>query len=80
MVNMLCTGLGNAKGAFLLATARQGTCFIPIVYPLAYFFGAFGVASVQAIADVLSLAMAIPLAITTLKAIKTAQADMDIRG
>ena len=80
MVNMLCTGLGNAKGAFLLATARQGTCFIPIVYPLAYFFGAFGVASVQAIADVLSLTMAIPLAITTLKAIKTAQADMDIRG
>ena len=79
MVNMLCTGLGNAKGAFLLATARQGTCFIPILYPLAYFFGAYGVASVQAIADVLSLAMAIPLAMATMKTVKAAQAAMDIR-
>jgi len=61
VVNMYCAGLGNAKGAFLLATARQGTCMIPILYPLAFFLGATGVVSVQAVADVLTLALAIPI-------------------
>jgi len=73
VVNMLCTGLGNASGAFLLATARQGTCFIPILYPLAHFFDAYGVASAQAAADVLTLVLAIPLAVIMTKKIKRAQ-------
>ena len=73
VVNMLCAGLGNAKGAFLLATARQGTCFLPILYPLAYLFGAYGIVSVQAVADVLSLALAVPIIIGMLKKIKAAQ-------
>ena len=61
VVNMLCAGLGRAGGAVLLSTARQGTCFLPIVYPMARLLGAVGVASVQAVADVLSLALAVPL-------------------
>ena len=61
VVNMFCAGLGNAKGAFLLSTARQGTCFLPIAYPMSWAFGAYGVASVQAVADVLSLGLALPL-------------------
>ena len=61
IVNMLCAGLGNAKGALALSTARQGTCFIPILYPLAFFFGAYGIACVQAIADVLTLLLAVPI-------------------
>ena len=73
IVNMLCVGLGNAKGAFLLATARQGSCFIPILYPIAYFFHANGVASVQALADVLSLVFAIPIAIVMTRRIRQAQ-------
>ena len=74
MVNMLCVGLGNAKGALLLSTARQGSCFLPILYPLAMLFGAYGIASVQAAADVLTLALAIPIAISMTKKIKQAQA------
>ena len=73
VVNMLCAGLGNAVGAFLLATARQGTCMLPILFPLAHFFGEYGIAAVQAGADVLSLALAIPITIYMLKKIKTAQ-------
>ena len=73
IVNMLCVGLGNAKGAFLLATARQGSCFIPILYPIAFFFHANGVASVQALADVLSLILAIPIAIVMTRRIRQAQ-------
>ena len=73
VVNMLCSGLGNAFGAVLLATARQGTCMIPILFPLAHFFEEKGVAAVQAVADVLTLALAIPLIIFMLRKIKTAQ-------
>ncbi len=61
VVNMFCAGLGNARGAFILSTSRQGTCFLPIAYPMSWLWGAYGVASVQAVADVLSLALAIPL-------------------
>ena len=61
IVNMYCVGLGNARGALALSTARQGSCFLPILYPLAWIFDAWGVGSVQALADVLTLALAIPI-------------------
>ena len=61
IVNMLCVGLGNAKGALALSTARQGTCFIPILFPLAWIFGAYGVGAVQALADVLTMVLAVPI-------------------
>jgi len=61
VVNMLCAGLGHARKAFWLATARQGTCFLPILYPLAWLFAENGIAVVQAAADVLTLALAIPI-------------------
>ena len=73
IVNMLCSSLGNAGGALLLSTARQGTCMIPILFPLAWIFGAYGVGSVQAIADVLTLIPAIPIVIYMMKKIRTAE-------
>ncbi len=60
-VNMYCAGLGDAKGALALSTSRQGTCFLPILYPLAWIFQEIGVALVQAVADVLTLALAFPI-------------------
>ena len=80
IVNMLCVGLGNGKGAMLLATSRQGSCFIPIVHLMAWIFGAYGVGSVQALADVLSLALAIPLMISMNKMIqKEKQAHLTVQ-
>ncbi len=61
VVNMFCAGLGNARGALLLSTSRQGTCFLPIVYPMSWAWGAYGVAAVQAVADLLTLILALPL-------------------
>lgn len=55
MVNMLCGALGFAGWAVILATARQGTCFLPLLYPLAILFGGNGLASVQAVADIVTL-------------------------
>lgn len=75
IVNMLCAGLGNAGGAMLLATSRQGSCFLPLLYPLAYFFGAYGIASVQGAADVLSLVLAVPICIFMVKKVKKAEQE-----
>ena len=73
VVNMLCTGLGNAGGALILSTSRQGSCFIPILYPLAAIFGAYGIASAQAIADILTLALAVPILIRVKKKVSAAE-------
>ena len=61
VVNMYCAGLGDAKGALALSTARQGSCFLPILFPLAWLFQAIGIALVQGLADVLSLGLALPI-------------------
>ncbi len=73
VVNMLCVGLGSAKEAFLLATARQGTCFIPILYVMERFMREAGIASVQAVADVISLVLAVPIIIMMRKKISSAE-------
>ena len=75
VVNMFCAGLGDARGALILSSSRQGTCFIPIVYPLAWLFGAVGVASVQAVADALSLVLAIPIVRKVMKRVKEAESQ-----
>lgn len=71
VVNMLCVSLGNAKGALLLSTSRQGTCFIPIIVPMGKLFGGDGLAGVQAVADVLSLILAVPLAMRMKRKIRS---------
>ena len=76
VVNMLCSGLGDAKGAMILSTSRQGSCFIPILYPMALLLGAWGVASVQAVADVLTLALAIPILSRIHKKIAKAEQEL----
>ncbi len=80
IVNMLCAGLGNGGGATAIATSRQGSCFIPILYPMAALWGAYGVAAVQAVADVLSLAIAIPICLYMLKKIKKAKESLPLEG
>ena len=75
VVNMLCAGLGNAGGAVVLATSRQGSCMLPILHLSTFLWGAYGIASVQAVADVLSLALAVPIALFMLKKIKKTQKE-----
>lgn len=73
VVNMLSAGLGMAGSALILSTSRQGTCFIPILYPMAHLFGAYGLASVQAVADVISVLLAIPILRNIMKKIRAAE-------
>lgn len=76
VVNMFCAGLGDARGALVLSTSRQGTCFLPIVYPMAWLFGTTGVAAVQAVADGLSLALAVPIVRKVLGRVTQAEAAL----
>ena len=76
IVNMFCAGLGNAKGALVLSTARQGTCLLPLLYPLAFLFGASGIAWAQALADFLTLIPAIIILKQLKKAITQAEAQL----
>ena len=80
VVNMFCAGLGNAGGALLLATSRQGSCFLPILYPMAFLWGEIGIVSVQAVADVLSLIMAIPIILYMTKKVRTAKEEHAHKG
>jgi Na+-driven multidrug efflux pump len=75
VVNMLCAGLGKAKFALALSTSRQGSCFIPILYPLAWIFGAYGIAAVQAVADILTLVLAVPIIRSVLKTVAQAKKE-----
>ena len=59
VVNMFCAGIGFASGAVILATARQGTCFIPFVFLLNALFREYGILSIQAVADLLSIVLAL---------------------
>lgn len=77
VVNMFCAGLGYAKSAFLLATARQGTCFLPILYPMTWIFAEYGIASTQAVADVLSLALAVPVMIRMRRIVRQRRAQAE---
>ncbi len=72
IINMFYAGIGKAKWAMLMSTARQGYLFIPLVFILPPLFGTYGVASVQAAADLISLAISIPLMLKAYRMIKEA--------
>ncbi|MBQ8074735.1 MAG: MATE family efflux transporter [Oscillospiraceae bacterium] len=72
IINMFYAGIGKAKWALLMSTARQGYLFIPLVFILPPLFGTYGVASVQATADLVSLAISIPLMLKAYKMIREA--------
>lgn len=79
VVNMFYAGIGKAKQALLMSTARQGYCFLPTVLVAPLVLGVNGVAAAQAIADCLSLAAAIPLGLGVHRIVKrqeTLSADL----
>jgi putative efflux protein, MATE family len=73
VVNMFCAGIGFASGAIILATARQGTCFIPFVFLLNALFHEYGILSIQAVADLLSIILAVVVLRKALKRVRAAE-------
>ena len=67
MCNMMTQTIGKAARASFLAMARQGLFFIPAVLILPRLFGLFGLEMAQAVADVITFILAVPLQRKTLK-------------
>ena len=67
MSNMMEQSIGRTVSATFLSAARQGVFFIPAILLLNRFLGLTGLQMAQAVADLLTLACAIPIHIYVLK-------------
>lgn len=76
VVCMFYAGTGKAKYSLLMATARQGYFFIPVILILPLIFGANGVAACQSAADLLMLAIALPLGIKAFRIIRQRESEV----
>jgi len=70
IINGLFQALGRAFQAGLLSLSRQAICLIPSVVILSLLFGVTGLAVAQAVADVLSMAIAVPMVISITREIR----------
>ena len=68
--NMTMQTMGMAGRASILAMARNGVCFIPMILILPPLLGALGVQLAQAAADALSFALSIPMIIPVLRMLR----------
>ena len=69
MCNMMMQNIGKVVKASILAAARQGLFFIPLIFVLPILFDFTGVVIAQPIADILTFILSIPLQILVLKEI-----------
>ena len=73
MCNMMLQSIGKGLKASIVASSRQGLCFLPLIYILPSFFGLQGIEMCQAIADVLTLAISVPIGYSVIKEMKKAE-------
>ena len=67
LTNMLMQTIRKPVRANLVAAARSGLFFIPLIFILPHFFGLLGVEMCQAWADFCSFSMAVPIACSAFK-------------
>ncbi len=65
--NMMLQSIGKGVKATITASARNGLCFIPMILILPTIFGLTGVEISQTVADVLSLFITVPLALSEIR-------------
>lgn len=61
MANMMMQTCRKTIRANILAASRQGLFFIPLIFVLPYIYGLFGVEICQAVSDIISLIVTIPI-------------------
>lgn len=61
MANMMMQTCRKTIRANILAASRQGLFFIPLIFVLPYFYGLFGLEICQAVSDIISLIVTIPI-------------------
>jgi len=71
--NMMMQSIGKSLKASIVASARQGFFFIPLVLILPRFLDLTGVQITQTIADILTFCVALPFALITLNELKNGE-------
>lgn len=72
MCNMMLQSIGKGLKASIVASARQGIFFLPLIAILPYFLGLAGVEACQAVSDVFALTVSIPLGVSVIKEMRQA--------
>ncbi len=75
LTNMLMQTIRKPVRANLVAAARSGLFFIPLIFLLPHFFGLLGVEMCQAWADVCSFSMAVPIAWSAFKDMRQGRSE-----
>ena len=71
MTNMMLQSIGKGVRASITASARNGLFFIPAVLILPALFGLTGVEITQSVADVCTMMISIPFAVTELRKLRS---------
>lgn len=77
--NMLLQTIGKGTKASILALARQGLFFLPLVFCLSAFLGLIGVQVAQPMADVCTFMLAVPMGISVVRELREMQRTAEIR-
>lgn len=75
MSNMMLQTIRKPVKATIISSARQGLFFIPLIFILPHYLGLQGVEMCQAVADLLTFILAIPLTCSVLNEMKRKQAE-----
>ncbi len=67
MCNMMLQSIGKGFKASITSSARNGICFIPLIFILPAFLGITGVEITQTVADILSIMICVPIAWSEIK-------------
>lgn len=73
MCNMMLQSMGRAVRASIVAAARQGLFFIPLIFILPQLFGLFGVQICQMVSDMGSFALSLPIGLSELKRLRNSE-------
>ncbi len=76
IVNGLYQALGRPIGAGVLGLSRQLICLIPSVIVMSTLFGVYGLASAQAVSDIATMFIVVPMVVSILRKMKTLDTDM----
>ena len=70
MTNMMLQSMGRGVKATITSSAKNGICFIPLILILPGILGLLGVQITQTCADILSLAVSVPMVVSELRLLK----------
>lgn len=78
MCNMMLQSIGKGLKASIVASARQGIFFLPLIAILPRILGLSGVEACQAVSDVFALTVSIPLGVSVIREMRRDEKGSDV--